>query len=315
MKLLSRSLAKADFAAGTVATIGNFDGVHRGHQALLVRLHQQSLARGLPSVVILFEPQPREFFSRDSSQARLSTLREKLVLFQQFNIDYVYCLRFNHSLANMDAEIFAHHYFFTLLNVRYLLVGKDFQFGKQRGGNVDLLHRLAKSKHCEVDIFTDFEVGALRVSSTLIRQALKQGQLQQASELLGRTYNICGRVYQEKKFTIFPFKILKLFSQRRNLPLGGVFCIRIIRQDKQIINGVAYLEAIQVSKNAKNNIMINLFDFEKPLLGERVTIFFLHNMRDGFDFSARMLQATQLHEDMKAAEILFKNNCLELNVL
>ena len=143
MKLLRGFEQISALNIDTAATIGNFDGVHRGHQALLKRLRAEADHRQLPMLVMLFEPQPGEYFRGEQAPARLSSLREKLACLRQLGVDYVCCLRFNNDLASIPAQPFAERIIFSLLNARYLLIGEDFRFGRDRGGDVPLLKHLA----------------------------------------------------------------------------------------------------------------------------------------------------------------------------
>jgi len=308
MQLLFGSRPIPAFAAGCVATIGNFDGVHLGHQALLAQLKAQSIQKQQPMLVILFEPQPGEYFRGNQAPARLSSLREKLGLLQQCQVDYVYCLRFNEVLANMTAETFADRYFFSQLNVSYLLLGEDFRFGRNRSGDVTLLKSLAANAACQVDIFPEYRVQSLRVSSTHIRTALAQGDLTSAAVLSGRPYSMCGRVIhgagQGRKWGI---PTANLAMRRKALPLSGVFCVRTRLPDGRQVNGVANLGSRPTIDGSKNVLEIHLFDFNQTLYGDLLEVSFLHKLRDEIRFASLDALIAQIHDDVAIAKNWFEH--------
>ncbi|ASQ45476.1 bifunctional riboflavin kinase/FAD synthetase [Legionella clemsonensis] len=309
MKLLRGLKNIPDFSQGTVATIGNFDGVHRGHQALLARLRFQADRMQLPSVVLLFEPQPSEFFRGSQAPARLATLREKLEALKQCNIDYVYCLKFNKKLALMEAEKFARHYFFSLLKVKYLLVGEDFRFGRQRQGDIHLIQQMTKDYDAWVETFPEVSIEGERVSSTKIRAALANGYLTQASLLLGRTYSLCGRIIKgDGRGRQWGIPTANVRTQRLTLPLKGVFCIQVKRGNKWL-KGVANLGSRPTVDGTKNVLEVHLFDFDENLYGEILQVFFLHKLRDEIKFSSVDVLIKQIHEDIDAARAFFAKGC------
>ena len=171
MKLLRGLQQISDISKGTATTIGNFDGVHLGHQALLEALRYKASDLKLQRLVILFEPPPREFFKGREAPARLSSFREKLEMLDQSGVDLVYCVQFNNQMASMKAAEFANRYIFSLLRTRYLLIGSDFRFGQDRLGDITLLNELAFQQSCIVETFPDYFLDKKRVSSTSIRSA------------------------------------------------------------------------------------------------------------------------------------------------
>ncbi|CEK11179.1 bifunctional riboflavin kinase/FAD synthetase [Legionella hackeliae] len=305
MKLLRGLENIPYFSQGTVATIGNFDGVHRGHQALLAKLRLQADRMQLPLVVVLFEPQPGEFFRSSQAPARLATLREKLEVLKRCNVDYVCCLKFNNKLALMEAEDFARHYFFSLLKVKYLLVGEDFRFGRQRQGDIHLIQRIAQEQMARIDVFPAVSINGDRVSSTKIREALASGKLNYASSLLGRTYSLCGRVIKgDGRGKQWGIPTANLSTQRLALPLKGVFCIQVKRKGAWL-KGVANLGSRPTVDGTKNVLEVHLFDFDESLYGEMLQVFFLHKLRDEIKFSSVDALIKQIHNDINAAKEFF----------
>lgn len=291
------------FSRGTVATIGNFDGVHLGHQALLAALRREADRLGLPMLVLLFEPQPAEYFRAKEAPVRLTSLREKLDVLKLCQVDYVVCLKFNERLALMPAQQFAMHYFFSFLQVKYLLIGNDFRFGHQRQGDVSLLQEMVKTRECIVQPFPDFSIGDNRVSSTKIRHALAENQLQLAAEFLGRTFSLCGRVVTgDGRGKQWGIPTANLSMHRLSLPLKGVFCVKVRRAKGEWLSGVANLGSRPTVDGTKNILEIHFFDFAENLYGEMLQVFFLHKLRDEVKFSSVEALITQIHDDITAAK-------------
>ncbi len=302
MKLLRGVQHLAEFDKGVVATIGNFDGVHLGHQQLIKSLKDKASQMNLPCVVILFEPQPREYFQPDKAPARLSSLREKLDILRQCHIDYVYCIKFDKDFAQTRASDFIHLHLFSVINVKYLLVGSDFQFGKNREGNVALLKNLGMQQGCDVQIYQDYCIKDERVSSTQIRIALQQSNMQLAAELLGRPYSICGRVIRgDGRGRQWGIPTANLSLHRVSLPLQGVFVVEV-HQGTRIIRGVANIGKRPTIDGTKNILEIHLFDFNDSIYGELLQVFFLHKLRDEVKFTSVDALITQIHNDIVAAK-------------
>ena len=296
---------------GTVATIGNFDGLHLGHQALLSQLHAEAMQQNLPAMLVLFEPQPSEFFMKRQAPARLTSLREKIALIQQSQLDYVYCLRFNEALAAMPAEVFAERIIFSHLKVKWLLVGLDFRFGKDRLGDVDLLIAMGRNYGCTVVVFPDFIFQNQRVSSTLIRHNLAHGQLKKASLLLGRSYSLSGRVvYGQGIGRLWGIPTANIGIARINSPLRGIFCVQVRREKGTLLQGVASL-GTRPTVGGKDLILeVNLFDFNENLYGERLQVYFLYRLRDEVKFATVDELIEQIHHDIHTAKNYFNESNL-----
>lgn len=305
MKLLRELERVSYFAKGVVATIGNFDGVHLGHQALLSVLRVKADQLNLPLVLLLFEPQPGEYFCGQQAPARLTSLREKLSVFKQCKVDYVCCLRFNEAMALMPAKEFASHYFFSLLQAKYLLIGEDFRFGQARKGDIHLLNEMARKAGCIVDVFSNFSIDNQRVSSTKIRDALAQGQLRQAETLLGRSFSLCGRVVKgDGRGRQWGIPTANLGMHRLTLPLKGVYSVKVHRANGEYLFGVANIGSRPTIDGTKNILEIHLFDFDGNLYGEMLQVFFLHKLRDEVKFSSIDALISQIHADISAARSL-----------
>jgi len=303
MKLLYGFKKISELATDTVATIGNFDGVHRGHQALLARLRIQADGMKLPMLVFLFEPQPNEYFNGVQAPARLSSLREKLLFLELCGVDYVCCLKFDKQLATMLPTEFAERFVFSLLRVRYLIIGDDFRFGRDRLGDGALLQALSVKNKCQVQLFSEYALANERVSSTQVRKALHLGNLERAAELLGRTYCLCGRVIQGKGLgRVWGIPTANLKLHRLTLPLRGVFRVQVKRQGKPMLSGVANIGSRPTVDGSQNLLEIHLFDFDECLYGEMLQVFFLHKLRDEIKFPSVDDLIAQIQDDIKQAK-------------
>jgi riboflavin kinase/FMN adenylyltransferase len=298
MKLLFRSNINSEqFDKGCVASIGNFDGVHIGHQSLIHELRNRARQLNLPLVLIIFEPQPKEYFQPEGSLTRLSSLRDKLGYLAEASVDYVYCIKFNRVLAQTSAIDFINTHIIKHLNVRYLLVGEDFKFGKNREGTIALLQEYCASYACTVDVYPNHLLNQERISSTTIRQALQKGDLHHAEALLGHTYCVSGRVIRGdgrgRQWGIPTANV----GLRHCLPLKGVFIVRV-RIGTKTVFGVANVGVRPTVDGTKNSLEVHLFDFCDSIYGQRVHVFFLHKIRDEVKFVSVDTLLEQIHRDI-----------------
>jgi riboflavin kinase/FMN adenylyltransferase len=268
--------------APTGLTIGNFDGVHRGHRAMLDRLVAKARALGVPCSVLTFEPHPREFFSAATAPTRLSRLREKLELIAEAGIDRTHVLRFGAQLAAMSAERFIEEVLLRGMGVRWLLVGRDFRFGAKRAGDFEMLKAAGARRGFGVEAMEDVLEGAQRISSSGVRAALAAGDLEAAARLLGRPYTMSGRVAHGEKLgrTLgFPTANLVL---RRLPPLAGIFAVEAEVEETQLrLKGVASVgRRPTVRDNAAPLLEVHLFDWTGDLYGQHLRVTFLRKLRD-----------------------------------
>lgn len=285
-----------------VATIGNFDGVHCGHQALLASLCEQSKRFNAPSLVILFEPQPSEYFKGNGSPSRLMTLREKLFALKTMQVDYVCCLKFNAKLAQMSAEAFAQQILFKSLRIIYLLTGSDFRFGCDRKGDVELLKRLGKTHHCDVQSFPNYTLDNTRISSTGIRRALQEGHLEIARLGLGKYYSILGRVIVgQGRGRQWGIPTANVLLKHQRVPLLGVFKVIVKWRDQQWcgVANMGYRPTIEGSEHL--SLEVHLFDFNQSLYGEMIQVFFVRKLRNEKKFASVQALIEQIRLDIKAA--------------
>lgn len=298
-------------ANGCVASIGNFDGVHLGHQAMLSQLKAQSLALNLPAVVIVFEPQPLEYFQGNKAPARLSRLRDKMALFSQCQIDIVVCLSFNAYLANLSPEQFASQVLFKHLNVHYLMVGEDFRFGKDRGGDFELLDRLCQHNNCQLAAMpTVSSEQGKRISSTAIRHALMTGDLVSANALLGRNFSIYGRVaHGDKRAREWGIPTANVFLRRMSAPLQGVYCVTATIDDN-VHAGVANIGTRPTVDGTKSLLEVHLFDFEQEIYGRLIAVEFKHKLRNEQRFDSIELLKQQILDDARQARAYFEQQAM-----
>lgn len=302
MQLIRHSFPPAFAQHGCVATIGNFDGVHRGHLALLEGLVSEAKARGIPSVVILFEPHPREFLAPDKAPARLTLFREKIQRLKELSLDYVVCLRFNKMLANLSAEDFVKQILVQGLHVKHILIGDDFRFGKQRQGDIALLNKLAKENDFTVEVLPTFFENSERVSSTLIRESLFKGDLKTAETLLGRPYTLSGHVKRGAgRGREFGFPTANIAVPKQGLPLNGVFVVRVNSEVLEDHPAVANIGIRPTVDGTRTVLEVLLLDFEGDLYGHHLTIEFLEKLRDEIKFDNIELLKDQIKKDVEAA--------------
>ena len=285
-------------------TIGNFDGVHRGHQAMLSRLCEAAEDLRLPPAVLTFDPHPREFFARDAAPPRLNTLRQKLDVFRAFGIASTIVARFDARLASLTPVEFIDDVLVKKLNVRWVLVGDDFRFGKGRAGDLAVLR--AHARTFSVEGMRTIAVSGERASSTAIREALAAGDLTRAEALLGRPYSLSGRVAHGDKLGRnlgFPTANIAL---RQRPALSGIFAVRVYGLGNGAHSGVASLGVRPtIKENAKPLLEVFVFDFDETIYGRRVTVEFLHKLRDEEKYDDLDALTHQIRADVAQAREFF----------
>jgi riboflavin kinase/FMN adenylyltransferase len=310
MKLLRTLHAiPPELHTGTVLTIGNFDGVHCGHQALLAMLCERAKHLQMPTVVVFFEPQPAEFFLDQEAPLRLTSLREKLRLMAACGIDYVFCIKFDEKMARLSPSDFANDYLFSRLHAKHILIGRDFRFGRDRLGDVAYLAQLASSHQSVVELCPDFDLHGDRVSSTMIRRALQSGHIDYATAALGRAYSLSGRVVPGEALARtwgFPTANVRL---RHPLPMRGVFCVRVKLAPDTVVYGVANLGSRPTLNGLEERLEVHLFDIHVSLYGMSIEVFFLHKLREEKKFPSIDALISQIQADVVAARAYFTETC------
>lgn len=292
---------------GCVATIGNFDGVHLGHQAVFRNLRERAAAFGLPTTVVTFEPQPQEFFAPDAAPARLTRMREKLQALKDAGIDRVVLLEFGRKLASMSAREFVQQLLVDGLDVKFLYVGDDFRFGRGRVGDIKLLRQVGEAHGFEVANMNTFMDGEARVSSTRIREALVQGNLDLAERNLGRPYQICGRVaHGDARGRTIGFPTANIDLHRKVSPVHGVFAVMVHGLAEGSLPGVANIgNRPTVTGDSRYLLEVHLFDFSRVIYGEHVRVEFRKWLRDERRFESFDALRQQIEQDAAQARAFF----------
>ena len=302
MRVIRGLPASAD---GPVAlTIGNFDGVHRGHQAMLARLCEAAEDLTLPPAVLTFDPHPREFFAPGAAPPRLSSLRTKLELFRALGVARTIVARFDRALASLTPEAFIEEVLVRRLGARWVLVGEDFRFGKGRAGDLATLRAAAKT--FSVEAMRTVAVEGERASSTAVRQALATGNLEHATALLGRPFTIAGRVAHGAKLGRnlgFPTANIRL---RRMPPVAGVFAVRVHGLEARSHDGVASVGVRPTIVEAGEPLLeVFILDYDRVIYGKRVVVEFLHKLRDEERYPDLDTLARQIRADVAEARAYF----------
>ncbi len=274
--------------AGSAVTIGNFDGVHRGHQAMLDRLVNVATTRALATCALTFEPHPREVFTPQQAPARLTSLREKLELLQSFGVGRTHVVHFTRAFASMSPQDFVERMLIGTLGARWILVGEDFRFGARRAGDVPLLRALGERHGFEVEAMSNVELDGLRISSSAVRAALAAGDLDRAALLLGRRYSISGRVvHGDKLGRELGFATANIQLKHNRPPLAGIFAVRLHGDGVGTRDGVASLGVRPTVKadGAAPVLEVHLFNFAGELYGRHVRVEFLRKIRDEEKYS------------------------------
>ena len=293
---------------GPVAlTIGNFDGVHRGHQAMLSRLTEAAEDLTLPSAVLTFDPPPREFFAPGSAPPRVSSLRSKLECFANLGVARTIVARFGPPLACLSPDEFIAEVLVRRLDVRWVLVGEDFRFGKGRAGDIATLRAAAKT--FSVEAMRTVSVENERASSTAVRRALSSGNLAHAAAMLGRPFTMAGRVAHGAKLGRslgFPTANIRL---QRMPPVSGIFAVRVHGIARTPLPGVASVGVRPTITDSGEPVLeVFIFDFDETIYGRRVVVEFLHKLRDEERLPDLETLARRIRTDVGDARAFFARN-------
>ncbi|MCP5231037.1 MAG: bifunctional riboflavin kinase/FAD synthetase [Zoogloeaceae bacterium] len=292
---------------GCVATIGNFDGVHLGHVAVLERLAEKSREFGLPATVITFEPTPLEYFMGDNAPARLTRFREKYELLRDHGLDRMFCLSFDANLAHMPASEFIERVLVQGLGIKYLVVGDDFRFGRDRAGDFDTLTAAGQRHDFEVVNMHTYVAHDGRVSSTRVRQALAANDLQLAEHLLGRQYSVRGKVvHGDKRGRTIGFPTANVLLRRKVCPVSGVYAVDIPCLGDQPVQGVANVGKRPTVGGTRVQLEVHLFDYTGDIYGREVEVRFLHHIRPERKFESFDALKQQIFADCDAAKAWFE---------
>jgi len=291
---------------GCVVTIGNFDGIHRGHQTVLAQLARVGAEMRLPTALVIFEPQTREFFIPESAPIRLTRLREKLMALHGLSLDRVCCLRFDHRLAELTPPAFIERLLHRGLGARYVVVGDDFRFGYRREGDVPMLKAAGERLGFEVEQMETCLVEGERVSSTRVRDALERGDFALVEELLGRQYSLYGRIiHGDRRGRELGFPTANINLHRCILPMNGVFAVRVHGLGGQAVAGVANVGVRPTVDGKRGLLEVHLLDFQGDIYTRRVQVAFLHKFRDERRFESLAALRRQIAKDVALAKAYF----------
>ena len=291
-------------------TVGNFDGVHRGHQAMLARVVAKARSLGVQACVLTFEPHPREFFSPASAPTRLTRLRDKLELFAEAGIDRTHVARFDAKLARLSAERFIEAVLVRGLETAWLLVGRDFRFGAKRAGDFALLEKAARRHGFELETMPDVTHEGERVSSSAVRAALEAGDLRRAEEFLGRPYTMSGRVaHGERLGQALGFPTANIVLRRR-AALAGVFVVEAeLEETHRRLRGAASVgRRPTIREQAQLLLEVHLLDFEGEIYGRHLRVTFLERLRAEQKFDGLEALRAAIARDVARAREFFESN-------
>ena len=301
MRIVRRVEHMAPLAGGCALTIGNFDGLHRGHQAIIAQLRERAGELGLPCALMSFEPMPLEFFNPQAAPARLSSRREKMRAARALGIDIFVWARFDARFASLSPEAFLTQLIEARLNARYVLVGEDFRFGKARAGDIDTLREFAASRGIEIAPLPDVHVDGQRVSSTRVRQALEAGQPEVAARLLGQSYRVSGRVVTgERLGRTLGFPTANIRLARKPAPRYGVYAVWAYLADGQRRAAAASF-GVRPTVNGREPLLeVFILDYDGDLYGQRIDVSFELFLRAEERYDSLEALTDQMHRDVDA---------------
>ncbi|MGB8077271.1 MAG: bifunctional riboflavin kinase/FAD synthetase [Gallionella sp.] len=287
-------------------TIGNFDGVHLGHQALLKELQEAAQARGLQTAVVIFEPHPREFFTPQQAPARLTSLREKLEFFSGLGIDRVHVCRFDARFAKMSAVDFVNALYQKLF-ARFVLIGDDFRFGSGRSGDFALMEKIGAKLGFEVQAVHSVKHDGVRISSTAVRATLAAGQMRTAQRYLGRHYSISGRVvHGDGMGKKIGFPTANIQFKHNRPPVAGIFVVNAHAEGLDVLQGVASLGVRPTVKQQDKPVLeAHLFEFSQQIYGRHLRVEFLQKLREEEKYPDLAALTRQIELDVEQARKWF----------
>lgn len=307
MKLVRHvaDLPYAELAAGSVVSIGSFDGLHVGHRQLLDRVISKSRELGAPSIVMSFEPTPKEFFSAANPPARLMRFREKFAALNEYGIDIFFCPRFNSAMREIRSDAFIRQILLHGMNARHIVVGDDFQFARKREGSIDDLKRTSRALQFNVERVASIIKDDVRVSSTEIRSALAVGNMSRATSLLGRPYRMSGRVIMGRQVgRTLGYATANIDLRRRQSAVLGIFAVRVSGLAGGPVDGVASVGTRPTFDLLKPLLEVHLFDFEQDIYGQYIHVDFIAYIRAEEKFDSVDELVAQMDEDAENARSL-----------
>lgn len=291
---------------GCVLTIGKFDGVHLGHQAVLTNLIEKARRLNLPATVMVFEPQPEEVFTPEHAPARLSRLRDKYLQLKDLGVDRLLCIKFDKHFASLSAEHFVEDLLVEKLGIEFLVVGDDFRFGKGRSGDFHMLQQEGLKCGFTVVSTDSYRVKNCRISSTQVREALANDDFLSANQMLGRPYAITGKVvHGDKKGRTIGFPTANVLLKRCKAPVNGVFVVSVDINDKEY-NGVANIGTRPTINGQRSQLEVHLFDYYGDLYGKFIAVKLHQKLRNEKRFDSFELLKQQIQSDVDKAKQLLR---------
>lgn len=290
----------------SVVTIGTFDGLHRGHQALITQCVRLAAAQNVAATLVTFEPYPKSYFAKNRGIPRLMTLRDKFIVLQSLGIDYLWVLTFNAALATSSAEDFISKILVNTLQAKVVVVGDDFHFGANRRGDYALLQSYGQQYGFTVEQFPTYQYNGERVSSSRLRQALERGNLSLATTLLGRPYHLSGRVVVgDQRGRRFGFPTANIATGQRKLLLSGIFVVTVAGISAELHPAVASVGWRPMYPSDQDLLEVHLLDFNRNIYHQHCTVHFLQKLRDEQFFSSEAELIQQIKDDVAQAQAFF----------
>ena len=287
-------------ARGSVVTIGSYDGLHPGHRQLLDRVVAASAERKVPSIVMSFEPTPKEFFAADAPPARLMRFREKFEALADYGVGIFYCPRFGEAMRSISVDSFIRQVLVHGLNARHIVIGDDFRFARRREGSIVELERAAPALQYSIEQVPSVIVDGIRVSSTAIREALAAGEVARATALLGRPYRMSGRIVKGRKVgRSLGYATANVDLRRRQSAVMGIYAVRVYGLPEGPVDGVASVGTRPTFDLVKPLLEVHLFDFDRDVYGEYIHVDFVEHLRDEekFDSVDALVAQMKIDED------------------
>jgi len=314
-----RGLPRSSLLQPCALTIGNFDGVHLGHQAMLRELKKEADARGLATCVMTFAPHPREYFSPSNSPKRISTLRDKATAIKACGIDNLIILPFNKQLASMSPESFVMDMLVGSLQTKFLLIGDDFKFGAKRAGDFKLLTSLAGQAGYDLAAMPSVEAQGMRVSSSAVRSALADGRMTGAAALLGRTYSISGHVIHGAKLgRTLDVPTLNIAFKHQHPAAAGIFVVRVFGLSETPLQGVANFgtrPALDPSDVNGGRVLLETYCLDWPAAlgreggyGKIIRVELLHKLHDELAYDGLESLKAGISSDIALTKEYFRQN-------
>jgi riboflavin kinase/FMN adenylyltransferase len=305
MELVRGSHNISNTGRGCVLTVGNYDGVHLGHQRMIGALKARAAELRCPATVLVFEPSSKEFIDPQGAPPRLTRWREKVAALSALGVERLVTLRFDDPMRAMTPQCFVDELIVTALGTRHMVVGDDFRYGSNAGGTIESLRAAGQARGFGVDQIAPFVLDTVRVSSTAVRERLERGDCSGAARLLGRRYRMMGRVVRGAELgRTLGFPTANLRLMRRKSPLWGVFAVRVFGIESSPLRGVASLGTRPTVNGSEALLEVHVFDFAGDLYGRLIEVEFIAKLRDEEKFGSIDAMVEQMKIDAAQARDL-----------